>query len=81
MDKKNQNKNNVVTISKDEEILAPLLRAQVHGPERPPEHHNGGVMMVMMKDLIMMSRQTARVRVRKMDTLWIITVKLAWKNM
>ena len=36
---------------------------------------------LMMQDLIMTSRQTARVRVRKMDTLWIITVKLAWKNM
>ena len=36
---------------------------------------------LMMQNLIMTSRQTARVRVRKMDTLWIITVKLAWKNM
>ena len=32
-------------------------------------------------NLIMMNLQMARARVRKMDTVWIITVKLMWKSM
>ena len=31
--------------------------------------------------LIMMNLQMARVRVRKVETVWIITVKLVWKSM
>ena len=32
-------------------------------------------------NLIMMNLQMARASVRKMDTVWIITVKLMWKSM
>ena len=32
-------------------------------------------------NLIMMNLQMARARVRKMDTVWIITVKLMWNSM
>ena len=32
-------------------------------------------------NLIMMNLQVARVSVRKMDTVWIITVKLMWNTM
>ena len=32
-------------------------------------------------NLIMMNLQMARARVRKMETVWIITVKLMWNSM